>query len=69
MQIEKGIPMPKTRKGRPPNPLIAAMKAMEIGDSGLSAEKLSTIKACARKAGIKVVTEEKDGGFRVWRKA
>jgi hypothetical protein len=71
LEIEKGVPLPEARYGRPRSDLHITLSVMEVGDSfisPLSQEATnSAIQYFRRKTGRKFVTRKVDGKVRVWR--
>jgi hypothetical protein len=66
IKIEKGIPVPETRRTR--SPLTQALRNMQPGDSFVYSNNPSTLHAAARLAGVKIVTRLLDNGQRrVWK--
>ena len=70
IEIESGIPMPRSEVGRPLGELMSAICSLQVGQSFVVERKWkhSHFHAYAKRAGIKVVTRRIDGDkFRVWR--
>jgi len=72
LKIEKGVPVPKARRGREGR-FRKALLAMEVGDSFACAANGNrstegAIRDAARKAGVKITMRRLDAGsVRVWR--
>jgi len=68
MIIEKNVPIPAARNGKP---VLYPFKAMQVGDSFFYEGKRSIIAVAASKAGKKLnskfLVRAENGGYRVWR--
>ena len=65
IKIEKGIPLPKAKGGRP-GTVIVLLRTLKVGDSFVWPRR--EIDKSAHLCGIKIATRaQPDGTFRIWR--